>query len=69
MKSEATYIGCRQRVVASWVALLPIFKVCAREKGYAVGRGQGVPMVETGVFIKAAQGNLGGDLVGGQDNV
>ena len=56
-------------MVSQWVALHPIFKVCAREKGYAVGRGQGVPMVETGVFIKAAQGNLGGDLVGGQDNV
>ena len=56
-------------MVSQWVALHPIFKVCAREKGYAVGRGQGVLMVETGVFIKAAQGNLGGDLLGGQDNV
>ena len=52
-----------------WVSLHHIFDVCAREKGYRVGGGKGVLMVETGVFIKVAQGNLGGDLVGGQDNV
>ena len=30
-QSAATYIGRRQGMVAQWVALRPIFEVCARE--------------------------------------
>ena len=36
-KSEITYIGRRQANVAKWVALRPLFEVCAREKGYTGG--------------------------------
>ena len=32
-----TYIGRRQATVAQWVALRPLFEVCAREKGYEGG--------------------------------
>ena len=33
-QSEMTYIGRRQASVENWVALRPLFKVCAREKVY-----------------------------------
>ena len=39
MKSVVTHIRCRQGTVEQWVALRPIFKFCAREKGYKGGRG------------------------------
>ena len=48
------------------MVLCPIFKVCAREKGYR-GGGQAGLMVVTGGARKSSQGKLGGDLVGGQD--
>ena len=32
-----TYIGRRQATVAEWVALRPIFEVCAKETGYEGG--------------------------------
>ena len=35
---EMTYIEIRQANVAQWVALRPIFEVCAGEKGYKGGR-------------------------------
>ena len=41
MKSVVTHIRCRQGTVEQWVALRPIFKLCAREKGYEGGRGGG----------------------------
>ena len=31
---EATYIGRRKGIVAQWVALRPILKLCTRDKGY-----------------------------------
>ena len=37
MKLAMTYIGRRQATVAQWVALRPLFEVCAREKGYEGG--------------------------------
>ena len=39
MQFEAMYIGCRQGKVSKWVELIPIFEVCAREKGYEGGGG------------------------------
>ena len=46
MQSAATYISHRQGAVAQWVELIPIFEVCAREKGYNEGGGgQEVPIV------------------------
>ena len=37
MKSAMTYIVIRQATVAQWVAVRPIFEVCAGEKGYKGG--------------------------------
>ena len=37
LQSEMTYIGRWQVTVAQWVALRPLFEVCAREKGYGGG--------------------------------
>ena len=34
---EVTYIVCRKGVVAQWLVLRHIFKVCAREKVYEGG--------------------------------
>ena len=34
---EITYIGILQATVAQWVALRPIFEVCAGENGYDGG--------------------------------
>ena len=36
-QSEMNYIWKRQGTVAHWVALRPIFDVCAGEKGYEGG--------------------------------
>ena len=33
-KSTITYTGRQQAIVAQWVALRPIFEVCAGETGY-----------------------------------
>ena len=35
---EITYIGILQATVAQWVALRPIFEVCAEDKGCEGGR-------------------------------
>ena len=35
--SERTYIERRQETVAQWVALRPLFQVCAKETGYEGG--------------------------------
>ena len=37
-QSKMTYIGRRQGTVIHWVALRPIFEVCAGETGYEEGR-------------------------------
>ena len=37
MKSTAIYIGYRQGMLAQWVALHPLLKVCTREKVYEWG--------------------------------
>ena len=34
---EMTYIGRRKGGVSQWVALWPIFEVCARDTGYEEG--------------------------------
>ena len=39
MQSEMTYIGIRQATMAQWVALRPLFEVCAGGKGYKRGGG------------------------------
>ena len=36
-QSEITYIGKQQATVEQWMMLLPIFEVCAGEKGYDGG--------------------------------
>ena len=36
-QSEMIYIGRRQGMVAQWVALWPIFEVCARDTVYTGG--------------------------------
>ena len=38
MQLSMTYIGKQQATVAQWVALQPIFEVCAEEKGYEGGK-------------------------------
>ena len=56
-------------MILQWVLLIPIFDVCARDKGY---KGGGVPeesMVATGGDGNNSQRNLGGDLTGGADKV
>ena len=35
--SAMTYIGIRQATLSQWVALHPLFEVCARYKGYEGG--------------------------------
>ena len=35
--SVITYIGRRQTTMAEWVALRPLYEVCAKEKGYEGG--------------------------------
>ena len=58
----ANYIGCRQGVVSQWVALQPIFELCATEKGYeGRGRGWGLQegrMMVSGGAVDAAQVNF-----------
>ena len=49
------------------MALSPIFKVYAREKGYEGGRTQEGLMVASGGAINDSQENLGVDIAGGQD--
>ena len=36
-QSDRTYIEQRQATEVQWVALRPLFEVCARETGYEVG--------------------------------
>ena len=69
MQSMATYIGRRKGKVAQLVALRPIFKFCAIEKGYEGTGDQEGPMVETRGTRRDSQGNLGGYVRGGQDKV
>ena len=47
-QSAATYIVCRYRTVAQWVALRLIFEVCVREKQR--GKPRVVPISATPVF-------------------
>ena len=66
MHSEATYIGCRQGEVSQWVALRPIFEVCASSR-IIRGRAPEEFVVVTRGAVHNFQGNIGGYLAGGAD--
>ena len=40
-QSDMTYIGRQKATMTQWVALRPLFEVCARDKGYEGGRRRG----------------------------
>ena len=65
MKTEATYIGISQGMLAQWLDLITIFEVCARDQGFVGGVVVEEIIVAKRGAIGGYQGHSGGGLTGG----